>query len=116
MVETVVTERDPGRNPLFQVMLVLANTPEVSELRLGDLQLSKEVYSQNTTKFEITFFITETATGLQGSVQYSTDLYRKDTIEKMILHFKELLHSVVKSPHGKIGLLRILEKEEKINC
>ncbi|MEO6219284.1 MAG: condensation domain-containing protein, partial [Ginsengibacter sp.] len=113
IVETVVKERDPSRNPLFQVMLVLANTPEVSELKLGELELSREAYEQNTTKFEITFFITETANGLQGSVQYSTDLYREETIEQMVLHFSELLRSSVKFPNEKIGLLSMITDAEK---
>ncbi|MGI8581612.1 MAG: condensation domain-containing protein, partial [Chitinophagaceae bacterium] len=35
VVEAVVKERDRSRNPLFQVMFVWQNTPEVSDLRLG---------------------------------------------------------------------------------
>ncbi len=112
IVETVVKERTQGRNPLFQVMLVFANTPEVSELRLPGLELSKEAYEQNTTKFEITFFITETVDGLKGSVQYSTDLYRKETIEQMVSHFKTLLNSALKTPQEKVGRLVMLDSVE----
>ena len=42
VVEAVVKERVPGRSPLFQAMLVLNNTPEVPELKLGELRLSAE--------------------------------------------------------------------------
>ncbi len=113
IVETVVKERDPGRNPLFQVMLVFANTPEVSELKLAHLEVLREQYEQNTTKFDITFFITETPNGLQGSVQYRTDLYKKETIEEMVMHFRQLLYSIVHSPQEKVGSLAMLNEYEK---
>ena len=113
VVETVIKERDKSRSPLFQVMLVLQNTPEVPELRLGDVELSGEQYDQTTIKFELTFFIKETGKGLQGSVQYCSDLYSKETIERMINHFTELLKSVVKDPGEKVGKLGMLPGVEK---
>jgi hypothetical protein len=42
VVEVVVKERDPAISPLFQVMLVLQNTPESPRLQLGELSLSPE--------------------------------------------------------------------------
>ena len=74
-------ERDPGRSPLFQVMLVLHNTPMVSRLRLGEVELSGEAFENNISKFEITFFIHETPDGLQGLVQYRSDLYSSETMK-----------------------------------
>ncbi len=113
VVEVVVKERDLSRNPLFQVMLVLQNTSEVSQLRLGEVKLSGVGFTQNGSKFDITFFISETANGLQGSVEYATDLYNESTIIRMTDHFKELLTSIVKSPQQKIGELQMLTKSEE---
>ncbi|MEP7253698.1 MAG: amino acid adenylation domain-containing protein, partial [Ginsengibacter sp.] len=113
VVEAVLKERDKSRSPLFQVMLVFINTPEVGELRLGDIELSAEGYEQTTVKFEVTFFIRETANGFEGTVQYNTDLYKEETIKRMILHFNELLKSVIKDPNEKIDLLQMLTEEEE---
>src|SRR5215204_3525699 len=113
VVETVVKERDPGRSPLFQVMLVLHNTPEVPQLQLGEVQLTNEAFENNISKFDITFFLNETVNGLQCSVQYRTDIFREETIVRMIAHFKELLSSIVKSPGQAIGSLRILTQGEE---
>ena len=113
VVEAVVKKRDLGRNPLFQVMLVLQNTLDIPELRLGQLTLSREFYAHNTSKFDLTFSITETVPGLEVVVEYRTDLYRKETIERMLIHFTELLSSVIKEPEQKIGRLSLLTPGEK---
>ena len=90
VVDAVVKERDMSRSPLFQVMFVLQNTPEVEQLRLGGLQLSAEGSGNTTAKFEITLSITQTGEGLFGTWEYNTDLYSADTVERMITHYKEL--------------------------
>ncbi|MEJ6982611.1 condensation domain-containing protein, partial [Pedobacter sp. P351] len=113
VVDSVVKERDSARNPLFEVMLVLKNTPEVPKLHLGELELSGEPYDHTTVKFDLTFFLTETGNGIQGSVLYSTDLYKRDRIDRMIQHFSKLLTSIVSSPGEKIGMLRILTETEE---
>ncbi|HKH61041.1 MAG TPA: amino acid adenylation domain-containing protein [Flavitalea sp.] len=113
VVEAVINERSLGRNPLVQVMFALLNTPEVPELRLGDIKLSNEGVEHTSARFDITFFLNESPQGLRGSVEYATDLYNEDTIVRMIGHFKELLTNIVASPHKKIELLPILTKAEK---
>ena len=113
VVESVVKDRDMSRHPLFQAMLVLSNTLEVPELKLGNITASREVVAHNSSKFDITFFITETPHGLEGTAAYSTDLFSEDTITKMIGHFKNLLSSLVKDPSQAVGKLTILSGEEE---
>jgi len=113
VVDAVVKERDMSRNPLFQVMLVLINTPEVPELKLGELLLSEQDHEQTTTKFELTFFIKETKDSFQGEVQYNTDLYSPERIGRMTSHFGELLASAVRTPEMAIGQLEILSEAER---
>lgn len=113
VVDAVVQERDMSRNPLFQVLFVLQNTPEVPELRLGQLTLSSQSYVHSTAQFDLNVSLTETAHGLYGSMEYSTDLYSEQTIGRMISHFKELLGSVVREPEQQIGKLPMLTGAEK---
>ena len=115
VVELAVKERDMSRSPLFQVMLVLQNTPDIRELRLGELQLSREVTGSsgyNTSKFELTFNITETVQGLYVSVEYCTGLFTERTILRMADHFSNLLQSIVKAPNQSIGTLPMLNEAE----
>ena len=113
VVEAVVKERDMGRNPLFQVMFILQNVPELSNAALAQVQVSRELYESSTSQFDLTFNIRETANGLNGAVEYCTDLFNAQTIVRMIRHYKELLNSIVKEPNEKIGLLPMLTWEEE---
>ena len=100
VVDAVVKERDMSRNPLFQVMFVLQNTPDVSVLSLGSLDISAYNIGHKTSRFDITYTFKELSDGLHVSVEYNTDLYGPDTIERMIRHYKELLRSVVSNPEA----------------
>lgn len=113
IVELVVKERDISQNPLFQVMFVLQNIPTIPKIIFPELNSSWEMVKNDTAKFDISFYITETDDGLQGSVEYCTALYKDDTISRMINHYKNLLGAIVKFPHQKLGLLQLLSTEEE---
>ncbi|MEJ7738035.1 MAG: amino acid adenylation domain-containing protein [Chitinophagaceae bacterium] len=113
VVDAVVKERDMSRNPLFQVMFVLQNTPEVPQVQLGKLTLLNESFQHTAAKFDITFLLTETPVGLRATVEYCTDLYHEQTITRMMGHFQELLSAIVKQPDEKVGLLPMLTMAEE---
>ncbi|OUJ73687.1 non-ribosomal peptide synthetase [Hymenobacter crusticola] len=113
VVDLVVSERDLSRSPLFQVMFVLQNTPDVPDLSLGAVQVTREGYEHATAQFDFTFTLTEDALGLQGFVEYSTDLYQAATVTRMVGHFLALLHSVVQQPHLSIATLPMLTATEE---
>lgn len=113
VVEAVVKDRDPGRSPLFQVMLVLASTPHTNSLRLGELHLSHEGFQQHNAKFEITFFVSDTPQGLKVTVQYNTQLFNSASIARMAGHFSQLLQAVVHDPQQAIARLPMLGSMEE---
>jgi amino acid adenylation domain-containing protein len=114
VVEAVASERNLSRNPLFQVMFILRNTPDVPELRLGDVELSRAGHEHTTSLFDLSLFLTETETGLLGAIEYSTDLYTDETIERMAGHLQTLLAAVVNNPAETIGLFKMSDiREEK---
>ena len=113
VVDAVVKERDMSRNPLFQVMLIFENTPDVPELKMGELSLTTESQEHATSKVDISLFIRETSTGIKGTVEYATDLYKEETIDRMIGHYTNLLRSIVASPQEQVGRLGMLSVGEE---
>lgn len=102
VMEAVITERDMSRNPLFQVMFELQNTPTITQPQLGEVELLQESFVLNTAKFDLTFSITEHKAGLAISVIYSTDLFDKKTVIQFYDYFKQLLVTIAKNPDQNI--------------
>ncbi|MEO6188652.1 MAG: amino acid adenylation domain-containing protein, partial [Ginsengibacter sp.] len=113
IVDVLDVERDVSRNPVFQVMFVLRNTPEVPDLSFGNVKLSAVNAEHTTAMFDIQLFITETVDGLSIMTEYSTDLFLESTIRDMISQYRELLSSILKNPKETIGRLPILSKQEE---
>ena len=113
VVEAVMKQRGLSRHPLFQVMLIFQNTPEIPALKLGDVQLSQPAFENHTARFDLTFNITENTGGLQVAVEYCTRLFKESTIRRLMGHFGQLLHSIVAAPGQPIDELIIITPEEK---
>ncbi|MBK8549760.1 MAG: amino acid adenylation domain-containing protein [Ignavibacteria bacterium] len=113
VVDSVVKQRDISRSPLFQVMFMLQNTPDIPELRLGDVKLHSEISEQTTSKFDLAFSMAQTAKGISGTIEYCADLYHEKTILRMIGHFEKLIRSIVAEPEKSIGMMRMLGIDEE---
>ncbi len=111
-MEALQPERDTSRSPLFQVAFQLQTAGAV-ELRLGDLQLEIMSVESGTSKFDMTFQLTEKPEGLSGQVEYNIDLFDEGTIDRMATHFGMLLESVVANPNRPISQLPISTQAER---
>ncbi|WP_266160111.1 SDR family NAD(P)-dependent oxidoreductase, partial [Dyella silvatica] len=112
LVEALQPERHTSYTPLFQVMLVLQNTP-MDELSLPGLSMKLLDSESSTAKFDITMTLTEGQQGLQGCIEYNTDLFEAATIERMAGHFSNLLHAIVSEPGQAVGKLPLLGEAER---
>src|SRR5262249_11462199 len=83
LVEELAPQRDLGRSPLVQVMLVVQNAPQ-EELRLGPLAQRRLESKAEVARVELTLNLNQRWDGsLQGRLEYSTDLFARETIERM---------------------------------
>jgi non-ribosomal peptide synthetase component F len=80
---------------------------------LGEVQLSNEIFAHTTSKFDLTFAMVETEAGLHGSIEYCTDLFNSETINRMAVHFEELMKAIVKAPQLGVDSLSILLPSER---
>ncbi|HEY0101521.1 MAG TPA: amino acid adenylation domain-containing protein [Pyrinomonadaceae bacterium] len=106
LVSALRPDRNLSRMPIFQVLLVLRNTP-IEPLQLSGLKLSLLETENLTSKFDVALFMEETAGGLAAVWNYSTDLFDSDTIERMARHFEGLLYSAVAQPDVKLDEFEI---------
>jgi len=112
IVEELRPERTPSRNPLFNVMFVLQNTPPKPALLPG-LTLRPRVVDSVTAKFDLTLFMEETTDGLLAIMEYNADIFESETISRMLGQLQVLLEGIVKNPDQKISELPLLTPGER---
>ncbi|AVH69219.1 non-ribosomal peptide synthetase [Nostoc sp. 'Lobaria pulmonaria (5183) cyanobiont'] len=112
LVEQLQPQRDLSHTPLFQVMFVLQNAP-MSALELPDLTLSPVESDSNTAKFDLTLYMSETESGLVGNLEYNTDLFAENSIQRMAAHLQTLLSGIVTNPQASLSELSLLTQTEK---
>lgn len=112
VVDRLGVERNLGHSPLFQVMFVLQNTPDIPELEIGATTISLEPFSSESAKFDITFDLSTGPNGLDITIQYCTDLFAAATIARMASHYCRLLEAIVREPAQPISALPMLTEKE----
>ncbi len=105
-------ERSLSHHPVFQVWFALNNAP-IPDLKLPGLTASLLEVKSDTAKFDLSLDMMETAEGLMGSVEYSTDLFDAATISRMVGHFLTLLEGIVANPQVRLGDLPLLTAAER---
>jgi amino acid adenylation domain-containing protein len=114
LVEELQPDRDMSRTPLFQVMLVLQNATTTEVVKIEGLEVSGVGGESGTAKFDLTLSVSETSDGrLQALWEYNTDLFRSETIGRMMDHFEVLLGAVVSNPEQQLSKLKLLRDEEQ---
>lgn len=109
LVKELHPERDMSHSPLFQVMLVLQNTP-VETARFSGLEVSPIPIDSGTSKFDLTLFVSEHGGIL---VEYSTDLFEAETIRRTLGHYQTLLEGIVSNPEQRLSDLPLLTGKER---
>ncbi|MGX1647821.1 amino acid adenylation domain-containing protein [Streptomyces celluloflavus] len=118
LVEVLNPERSTAHNPLFQVSLVLQNTPEV-RLALPELEVSYAGARLGTSRVDAFFSLSERraddggARGITGFVEYNTDMFDAGTVRLLTDRFRRLLAAAVERPGQPIGLVGILDADER---
>ncbi|UQZ52689.1 plipastatin non-ribosomal peptide synthetase PpsC [Bacillus subtilis] len=113
LVDKLELTRDMSRNPLFDVMFVLQNMDQES-LELDELCLKPAANNgHQTSKFDLTLYAQEQPRGLLTfQMEFSTDLYKKKTIEKWLQCFINMLLSIIKDNKAALGTINILNEDE----
>ena len=97
LVEILRPPRTAGRMPLFQVNFRTVKEP-VPTLQLRGLEVSPPEWIDNeTSKFDLSLELVATG-GAAGFFEYSTELFKEETIAQMATDFESLLRDLVSHP------------------
>ncbi|MCY9760859.1 amino acid adenylation domain-containing protein [Paenibacillus alvei] len=118
IVEDLGVERSLSRNPIFDVLFEVhtLKTDAASSVDLGNdmtLAYHKSLDYIRFTGFDFVFELYQKDGYIDGYIQYNSDLFRPDTMQRLSLHFIQLLQHALETPNIRIADLDMLVDEEK---
>jgi fengycin family lipopeptide synthetase D len=135
LVEKLAVERNPSRNPLFDISMVVQNFRQVNTgkgISTGGISTGEKFgqnetlprtdnnypssgleYKNPTAKFDMTFFIRESEGDISINVEYYTGIFKQETIRRLTSHFQNIVKAVIDEPDIKLKDIEIISKEEK---
>ena len=112
LVEQLRPARVPGLQPLIQVMFTLLDDPAMG-MTLPGLKVAPIAVDCGAAQYDLSLTMTRTEAGLDGALQYDSDLFDAATIDRMIGHFKVLLGAATADPDCRLSALPLLSEPEK---
>jgi amino acid adenylation domain-containing protein/non-ribosomal peptide synthase protein (TIGR01720 family) len=124
LVELLGKERDPSRNPLFQVMYfhhVFVRTHHGDAGGMTGSLDPQPIYAENavslvdtgTAMFDLDLATLESGEGLMAVLNYATDLFDAATAERVGRHFVALLENAGRTPGARVSDLVSLPEDER---
>ncbi|HET7286856.1 MAG TPA: amino acid adenylation domain-containing protein, partial [Pyrinomonadaceae bacterium] len=118
LVDRLKPERTMGRNPLFQVSLQYFSGATTSPADAGLPSESLRI-EKGTASLDLAFDLAESPAGIVARIEYSTELFRRDTIEQMAAHFENLLAAFIANPELRISqmpMVSVAEREQLLTA
>jgi amino acid adenylation domain-containing protein/FkbM family methyltransferase len=114
VVELTAPTRTLGLHPLFQVMMAFQSYEE-GKLDLAGLTSRRMTADVRTAKFDLGFTFTERPDtgGVAGVLDYATDLYDRQTVERFVERFLSLLAELTDDPDRPIDSISAIGEAEQ---
>nr|QEO73912.1 AMP-dependent synthetase and ligase [uncultured bacterium] len=113
LVELLAPERSQARHPLFQMMLV-QNDATTARPALPGISAQPHVVRTGTAKMDLTVTLVDgLGDGVEGFVEFSTDLFDRDTAVAIADRYVRMLGDLVRDPSQPIGAVEILTPAER---
>ena len=112
LVEELNPVRDMSRSPLFQVMIIQQNAFQRSNT-FGSLKTVPYSASGAAAKVDLLLNVSELDGQLRCALDYNTDLFDAQTIERMLGNYLQLLEAAVAHPEDCVSELSLLGEEER---
>lgn len=111
LIEELNLQWDPRRNPLFDTVFVMQNV-EIPSVQIPGLKVKTVPYQGRSSMFDMTWEIVE-GKSFELWVEYNTSLWKRETIERMVMHFTQILKQVIQSPQEKLAQIQLITEDER---
>jgi len=111
LVDALKPERSLAYSPILQVMFAYQNAPR-EDLQLPGIAASAFEIETRCSMFDLTLYLWERPEGLAAGLEYSTDLFERATIQRLLEHLEVLLAAAVANPDAAVGELPLSPESE----
>ncbi|TWF97087.1 amino acid adenylation domain-containing protein [Kitasatospora viridis] len=113
LVSELGVARELGVNPLVQVLFQVIDAPE-EQLSLDGIETAKIPMEEQAAAFDLVLELRMNRQGqLGGRINYSVDLFDRETVARLAEHYHRLLRSALDTPDGRLSELDMLGQEER---
>jgi amino acid adenylation domain-containing protein len=113
LVEELHPDRDPSRNPLFQVMFQLQTVYDTQPAARAEPRGPRLTAEKGTTQFDLAVDLWAGPGGIDGQIEYSTELFDGETIERFVRHYQKLLEGAASNVERRISELPLMSDAER---
>ena len=110
LVKKLGVKADNSRNPLFDIMFTYQNKEERT-VKIDDKECEVIELYNHIAKFNLGLEIKPQTHTI--NMEYCTDLFKKQTIERLFDHYMNVLEAVIKNNNAKIKDISIISEKEK---
>ena len=106
LVNKISKNRDMNRNPLFDAMFVLQNLNETRK-KASKLVIKEYEDVRQASIVDLNLSVMEAEEGLVFWLQYCTELFKKETIERYFGYIQEIISAVIENKEVKLAEISI---------
>jgi len=111
LVEELVPQRSIDTTPLFQVMFTFQNIPK-QIFQIAGLDIREVPFETGISKFDLAVDAYEDE-GLHFRFEYNSDLFERETIDRMMRHLESLVTAAIEQPDQALADLPLITPEER---
>lgn len=112
LVDILKIPRDASHTPIFQTSFALRDFPDV-EFSVPGLKAEQWDVSTGTAKFDLSLTVERSGNDWVTVVEFSTDLFDLERVDRLLGHWQKLLESVAEDPSRKLSDLEMLTEQER---
>ncbi|MGH6771548.1 MAG: amino acid adenylation domain-containing protein [Xanthobacteraceae bacterium] len=117
IVRDLDVPRDPSRSPIFQVMFAMERSAEIdshgfaatllntegASIAIQGYKIESIAVKRDRAQFDLTFVMEEFGDSIFSVVDYRTDLWKPETIERIVAQYRAILEAIVESSEATIA-------------
>ncbi|RKD31342.1 non-ribosomal peptide synthetase [Lacrimispora algidixylanolytica] len=112
IVEKMKIPKNLNLNPVYSVMFALQDPVNIKK-EIGAANISEHKFSSAAAQVDLQIEAFEDNGNIRFKANYSTDLFKENTVNNMMMRLKKILNKIVENPTIKLGDIDILTTQER---